>query len=108
VSAGLQKNISGNAKFNAVFLLPKKYELQATAIYLAPDIIPQGKTGARFSLDAGIKKTIQNGKGELFLNAVDLLNTMVIKKKIFGDGFYYASDDYCETQVIRAGYSYKF
>jgi len=79
-----------------------------TAIYFAPDIIPQGKTGARFSSDVGIKKTIQNGKGELFLNAVDLFNTMVIKKKIFGDGFYYVSDDYCETQAIRAGYSYKF
>jgi len=27
-----------------------------------------------------VKKFIQNGKGELFFNAANLLNTMVIKK----------------------------
>jgi hypothetical protein len=79
-----------------------------TAIYLAPDIIPQGNIDSRFSLDAGIKKGIQKGKGELFLNASDLLNTMVVKKEIQGDGFSYISTDYYETQMIRMGYSLKF
>lgn len=37
----------------------------------------------------------------------DLLNTMIIKKEIQGQGFYYTSDDYYETQVTRLGYSYK-
>ena len=82
--------------------------MQVTAVYLAPDIIPQGKIGQRFSLDLGLKKSIQKGKGELFLNANDLLNTMVIKKEIQGNGFSYTSADYYETQVIRLGYSYKF
>jgi outer membrane receptor protein involved in Fe transport len=103
-----QELISGNAKVNGVFHFPKRVDLQITGVYLAPDIIPQGKVGARFSLDIGIKKTIQNGKGELFLNASDLLNTMRVKKEIQGDGFRYVSTDYYETQVIRAGYSYKF
>ena len=73
-----------------------------------PDIIPQGKIAARYSLDFGIKKAVQKGKGELFLNATDVLNTLVIKKEIQGDGFSYTSDDYYETQVVRLGYSYKF
>jgi hypothetical protein len=47
------------------------------------------------------------GKGEVFLNATDLLNTMVITKNIDGNGFSYVSSDYYETQVIRLGYSYK-
>jgi hypothetical protein len=34
----------------------------------------------RFSLDLGMKKAIQKGKGELFLNATDLLITMVTRK----------------------------
>jgi hypothetical protein len=55
-----------------------------------------------------MKKTIQKGKGELFLNATDILNTMQIKKNIQGDGFKYASTDYYETQVIRVGYNHKF
>jgi hypothetical protein len=82
--------------------------MQVSAVYLAPDIIPQGKIGTRFSLDVGVKKSIQKGKGELFANATDLLNTMVIRKEIIGDGFKYTSADYYETQVIRIGYRYKF
>jgi hypothetical protein len=80
--------------------------LQLSAVYLAPDLIPQGKIGARFSLDAGLKKTL--AKGEIFLNATDLLNTMVIKREIQGLGFNYISQDYYETQVVRVGYSRKF
>lgn len=103
-----QEAISGNAKINSVFHFPKKLDMQLTAVYLAPDIIPQGKVGARFSLDLGIKKTIQEGKGEMFLNASDIANTMQIRKVIEGDGFSYTSTDYFETQVIRLGYSYRF
>lgn len=107
-SSKSQEIYSGNAKLNCVFKLPKSFDIQLTGIYLAPDIIPQGQIGERFSLDVGFKKTIQKGKGELFLNATDLLNTMQIKRNIQGDGFKYVSTDYYETQVIRFGYNYKF
>lgn len=106
--ANKQEIISGNIKLNNTFHLPKNFDAQLTAIYLAPDIIPQGKIAQRFSLDLGIKKSLQKGKGELFLNATDILNTMIIKKEIQGQGFKYISTDYYETQVIRLGYSYKF
>ncbi len=106
--ADRQKIFSGNAKWNSSFHFSNKIDAQLTAIYLAPDIIPQGKIKSRFSLDFGIKKAIQKGKGEVFCNATDLLNTMVIKKEITGQGFDYISSDYYETQVIRLGYSYKF
>lgn len=102
-----QEIFSGNVKWNNSFHFSQNIDLQITAIYLAPDLIPQGKIKARFSLDLGIKKTLQKGKGELFLNATDLLNTMIIKKEIQGQGFYYSSDDYYETQVIRLGYNHK-
>ena len=107
-SAERQEIVSGNVKLNSIFHLPRQFEAQLMAVYLAPDIIPQGKTGARFSLDAGVKKTIQNGRGELFVNATDLLNTMKVKNEIHGDGFEYISTDYYETQVVRMGYTYKF
>lgn len=107
-SADKQEIYSGNLKLNNTFHFPKNIDAQLTAIYLAPDIIPQGKIKSRFSLDLGIKKAIQKGKGELFFNATDLLNTMIIKKEINGQGFNYTSNDYYETQVIRLGYSYKF
>lgn len=107
-SAVQQSAISGNLKLNNTFRFAKGWDAQLTAVYLAPDIIPQGKIMSRFSIDAGLKKSVQKGKGELFFNATDLLNTMVIKRKIDGMGFNYTSDDYYETQVIRLGYSYKF
>lgn len=103
-----QSIYAGNLKLYNQFKLPGQLELQLTAVYLTPDIIPQGRIAQRFSLDAGLKKSMQKGKGELFINASDLLNTMVIKKEIQGNGFYYTSNDYYETQVIRLGYSYKF
>ncbi|MBA0882400.1 TonB-dependent receptor domain-containing protein [Flavobacterium undicola] len=107
-SAPKEVMVSGNLKWNNSFHFAKKIDAQLTAIYLAPDIIPQGKIKSRFSVDFGIKKTVQNGKGEFFINATDVLNTMVPKKEIQGAGFHYSSNDYYETQVIRLGYNYKF
>ena len=103
-----QSIVSGNVKFNGQIKLPGKTDIQLSMVYLAPDIIPQGKIGARFSTDLGIKKQIQKGKGEIFLNGNDILNTLKIKKKINGNGFSLNSTDYYETQVFRLGYSYKF
>ncbi len=107
-SAAQQEILSGNIKLNNTFHFAKSIDAQLIAIYLAPDIIPQGKIKSRFSFDLGLKKAIQKGKGELFFNATDLLNTMIIKKEIKGQGFDYTSNDFYETQVIRLGYSYKF
>lgn len=107
-SADQQVMYSGNMKWNNSFHFPKKMDAQLTAVYLAPDIIPQGKIQARYSVDFGLKKSVQKGKGEIFFNATDLLNTLVIKKEIQGAGFSYTSNDYYETQVFRLGYSYKF
>jgi outer membrane receptor protein involved in Fe transport len=107
-SADQQSAISGNLKLNNTFRFGKGWDAQLLAAYLAPDIIPQGKILSRFTIDAGLKKSIQKGKGEVFFNATDLLNTMVTKRKIVGKGFNYVSDDYYETQAVRLGYSYKF
>lgn len=103
-----QEMFSGNVKLNGNFKFGQNTEAQLTAVYLAPDIIPQGRIEGRFSVDAGVKKAIQNGRGSLFANATDLFNSLVIKKTINGTGFNYTSSDYYETQVIRLGYSYKF
>lgn len=103
-----QQIVSGNVKWNNTFQFNKTVSGQLSAVYLAPDVIPQGKINARFSIDLGAKKSIQKGKGEVFINATDILNTLVIKKDIQGNGFSYNSSDYYETQVVRFGYNYKF
>ncbi len=107
-TAARQEIFSGNVKLNSVFHLAKQVDVQLSGTYLAPDIIPQGTIGTRFSLDLGVKKSMQKGRGELYANATDLLNTMIVKREIQGDGFKYLATDYYETQVVRVGYSYKF
>ncbi|MDY0197972.1 MAG: TonB-dependent receptor [Tenuifilaceae bacterium] len=103
-----QSIIAGNAKVNLIAKVLKGTELQITGIYLAPDIIPQGKILARYSVDAGLTKKIQTGKGELFINASDILNTLVMRYEIEGTTFKLNSHDYYETQVVRVGYQYRF
>jgi len=107
-TSSAQNIISGNIKLNQNFKFKNKMEAQLTAVYLAPDIIPQGKIEGRFSIDFGLKKRLQKDKGELFVNGTDIFNTLIIKKTINGDGFSYTSTDYYETQVFRLGYTYKF
>jgi outer membrane receptor protein involved in Fe transport len=99
---------SGNIKLNGLFHFGKLLDAQLTAVYQAPDLVPQGKTFSRFSIDIGVKRGIQKGKGELFLNATDIANTLNLKKEVRGTGFRYISTDYYETQVFRLGYNYKF
>lgn len=107
-SADKQEIFSGSVKLNSLFHLPGSVDVQLTSVYQAPDIIPQGKNFSRFYIDLGAKKSIQKGKGELFINATDVANTLRIKKEIQGAGFTLKSTDYYETQVIRLGYTYKF
>ncbi|NML40035.1 TonB-dependent receptor [Chitinophaga sp. G-6-1-13] len=107
-TAAREEMFSGNIKLNGLFRLPKQVQAQLTAIYQAPDLVPQGRTFARFSIDIGVKKGIQHGKGELYLNATDVANTLNLKKEIKGKDFRYVSTDYYETQVFRLGYNYKF
>jgi outer membrane receptor protein involved in Fe transport len=99
---------SGNIKLNTTIKPATGWDVQVSAIYLAPDIIPQGRIESRYALDAGVKKSIQNGRGELFANINDLLNTMRIKKVVTSTGFTLKSRDLYETQVFRLGYAYRF
>ena len=105
-SAPRQKITSGNTKINLLWMLPKGIESQWTASFFAPELVPQGKIGSRFGVDAGLKKVVR--RGEWFLNATDIFNTLRLKKTITGVGFVLESTDYYETQVFRGGYSWKF
>lgn len=107
-TAEQQQLTSGSVKVNAVIKLPRDWQTQVSNVYLAPDLLPQGRIGSRFSLDLGMKKSIQQGRGEIVVNATDLLNTMQAERTIRGTDFRLVSTDYLETQVVRVGYNWKF
>ncbi len=89
-------------------ILPGRVDARVSSIYLAPDLFPQGRIGARYALDIGLRKGVQQGRGEVVLNATDLLNTNQVRRTLTGADFRYASTDYLETQVVRVGYTRKF
>lgn len=103
-----QQMTSGNAKLNTTAHWPKDFDMQVSVVYWAPDLLPQGRIGYRFTTDVGLKRSLQKGKGEMFLNATDLFNTMQIRRTIRGTDFTMQSTDYYETQVVRMGYSRKW
>lgn len=107
-TAGEQRLTSGNVKVNAALTLPAQWDMRITSVYLAPDLIPQGRIGSRYSLDVGVKKSLQRGRGEFVANATDILNTMQLRRTIEGTDFRLVSTDYLETQVVRVGYSWKY
>ncbi len=107
-SAERQRLVSGNLKVNASIRMPGEADVRVTSVYLAPDLLTQGRIGSRYSLDLGVRKSIQRGRGEIVANATDLLNTMQIRRTIRGTDFQLESTDYLETQAIRIGYTWKF
>ncbi len=107
-TAAREQLTSGTVKLNVVTRLPGEWQTQLSSIYLAPDLLPQGRIESRYSLDVGAKKSVQRGKGELVVNATDLLNTMQLRRTTRGTDFRVVSTDYLETQVIRVGYNRKF
>jgi len=107
-SAAREQLTSGTVKVNAVITIPREWQTQISNVYLAPDLLPQGRIGSRYSLDVGMKKSVQKGKGEIVVNATDLLNTNQAQRTIRGTDFRIVSKDFLETQVIRVGYNWKF
>lgn len=107
-SAPREALTSGTFKVNLTAQLPQRVEARVASIYLAPDLFPQGRVGARYSLDVGLRRSVQQGRGEWVLNATDLLNTNQIRRTLTGTDFRYQSTDYVETQVVRLGYTRRF
>lgn len=107
-SSAREQLTSGSVKLNATIELPYQWQTQLSSIYLAPDLLPQGRIESRYSLDVGMKKSVQHGNGEIVVNATDLFNTMQLERTIRGTDFRVVSTDFLETQVVRVGYQWKF
>lgn len=63
------------ARQTSKFKLPKETSLQLRTNYQAPELIPQGRREAIFTLDVAIKKELWQRKGAITLSGTNLLNT---------------------------------
>lgn len=96
------------AKINSQHTLPWNTQLQLSWIYYAPTNIPQGKQLARSSLDAGLKKTVLKGKGEINFSFTDIFNRFGIQQELQNEGLTALYQNYYETQAVTIGVRYKF
>lgn len=102
------KSNTWDMKIQNQFLLSDGWQIQLAYLYYAPVNVPQGRQLSRASVDAGIKKSVWNQKGEILLSANDLFNQFGIRQELKGEGFSNVYENYYETQVIRLGVRYKF
>ena len=97
-----------DAKITSEFKLPGELSAQITGVYYSDKNIPQGEQLARSSVDLGLKKTLWKNKGEMTLAATDIFNTFGIRQEVEGEGFTAQYENFYETQIIRAGFKYRF
>jgi outer membrane receptor protein involved in Fe transport len=95
-------------KLNNQFDIGQRWQVQLTALYLAPKNIPQGRQLSRSSVDLGILLRLFGSRGELRFSASDIFNTYGIRQEISGEGFSALYENFYETQVFRLGFKYKF
>lgn len=103
-----QSLTSGTMKVDGVLRLPHDWQTQVSGVYPAPHLLPPGRIGSRSSLDLGAKVPLQRGKGEIVVNATDVLNTNQATRTIRGTDFQLVNTDDLETQVVRVGYTRTF
>jgi len=102
------KDNTWDLKLNSNLALPGQFQIQLTAVYLAPKNIPQGKQLSRSSIDIGVRKPMFGDRGQLTLSVSDLFNKYGIRQEIQGEGFDAVYQNYYETQVVRVGFTFKF
>ncbi len=95
-------------KINGLLNLTHNIQVQLTGIYYAPKNIPQGKQLSRSSVDLGVKKGFMQGKGELTFSISDMFYQFGIRQDIREEAFTARYENNYETQVLRAGFKYKF
>ncbi len=102
------QSTSWDSKVSTQMKVFKDWQLQLSYVYYSAQIIPQGKQLARSSFDIAIKLPVLKNKGEISLSAMDLFNKFGVSQVINGDGFVAEYQNFYETQVVRAGFKYRF
>ncbi len=105
---GKQTDFTWNAKLASYMHLPKNIEFTVEGYYLAPDVIPQGKTLQRYAVDAAVSIKLLKQRLKIFAKVTDLFDTLAYGKEIDSQTYHLESLDDPESRVGYFGLSYKF
>ncbi|MEL6591698.1 MAG: TonB-dependent receptor [Bacteroidota bacterium] len=96
------------ARQTSKFSLPANISLQFRTNYQAPELIPQGRREAIFTLDLAAKKELWARKGALTLSATNLLNTNRTISITQGEGFFTDRFSLRRPRQIDLTFTYRF
>ena len=99
---------SWNARINGTILLTSTLSGQFSGFYNAPRVVAQGETKGNYTFDAGLRKSLCNGKLKLALNGRNLLNSFKFSNKSWGDGFYQETDNQFFGRTIQLNLTWNF
>ncbi len=111
IDAGLNNDgFSWFAKLSSDITLPQDFALQLSGSYVAPKIIPQGKTLSTSSVDISLKKDfLKSKKLSVILSLADVFNTGRMKQSTYmQDQFNQSYLQKIATRIFKASISYRF
>jgi len=96
-----------SARFNSKWDIPNIFEIQLSGFYRGPQLAPQGRRLAYYSIDLGATRDILNKNGTLALNVRDLFNTRVFRFEAFGDTFFQDTEFQWAVRQVTLSFTYR-
>ena len=100
--------INSFTRLNNTFKLSPTWSIQASGMYMAERVIPQGHIEPMYKADLGIKKTILDKRGTIGFRLSDVFNTFNFTYYTNGSGFEEVGNRNWESRVAYLTFSYNF
>lgn len=102
------ESFSWDARVMANMMFSPTFSGQVTGNYRSSELLAQGERYARYSVDAGLRKTFFDRKLSLNLNVRDIFNTRGFKGTTWGEGFYQYSENQRRGRMFGLTLTYNF
>ena len=102
------ESFSWDARVMANMMFSPTFSGQVTGNYRSSELLAQGERYARYSVDAGLRKTFFDRKLSLNLNVRDIFNTRGFKGTTWGEGFYQYSENQRRGRMFGLTMTYNF
>ncbi|NLI72874.1 MAG: TonB-dependent receptor [Bacteroidales bacterium] len=101
-------SFSWDARMIANLMFSPTLSGQITGRYRSAELLAQGERHARYSMDAGLRKTFFDKRLSLNFNIRDIFNTRGFKGTTWGDGFYQYSERQRRGRMFGLTLTYSF
>lgn len=108
-TARSNRALSSYLSSNNTFKLPKKFTAELTAFYRGAFASGIYKVNAYFNMNAGVSKSLWNGKGTLALNVTDIFNTQQFTNRV--ENFQQVNGTFinkAETRFVNCSFTLQF